>query len=235
MLHVRIGPAKMPRPSIFRFWKFIAAALILASFSTFFIQKYSDLFSVTTVKTTVRDTIKMEGKPVNPCPTTICAKDHFSFYIQSGAANVVPPKICFGNELVLGVAKKNAGVGINIVVVNGKTGALLTTGHYDMWAGDVKPLIDFLKTTETGSIVLMASYDEPASKLNEEARTLILDMGSSLIKTLGFRDNWVFVGGKGAYIESTFEKRLKNDHSTNKYGGWPELIDISGCIPKYPV
>uniref|UniRef100_A0A8C6TD53 ILEI/PANDER domain-containing protein n=1 Tax=Neogobius melanostomus TaxID=47308 RepID=A0A8C6TD53_9GOBI len=170
---------------------------------------------------------------VSPCPTTICPENHFSFFIQSGAANVVPPKICFRNELVLGVAKKNAGVGINVAVLNGKTGELLKSGHYDMWAGDVKPLIDFLKVIEKGSIVLMASFDEPATKLNEEARKLILDMGSSMIKTVGFRDNWIFVGGKGANVQSTFEKQLKNDQGKNKYDGWPELIDISGCIPKY--
>lgn len=43
------------------------------------------------------------------------------------------------------------------------------------------------------------------ARLNEEARKLIADLGSSAIKTLGFRDSWVFVGAKGA-TESNFEK-----------------------------
>lgn len=224
----------MPRPNLFRFWKFIVAGLSVATFSIFLIQKYSSLFTeVTVTKTSATETLKIEAKPVGPCPTVICSEDHFSFFIQSGAGNVVPPKICFSNELVLGVAKKNAGVGINVVVIKGQTGEILTTGHYDMWAGEVKPLIDFLKTIETGTIVLMASYDEPASKLNEEARKLIVEMGSSVIKTIGFRDNWIFVGGKGASVPTTFEKYAKNDAYKNKYNGWPELIDISGCIPKY--
>ncbi|KAK7891772.1 hypothetical protein WMY93_023735 [Mugilogobius chulae] len=170
---------------------------------------------------------------VNPCPTTICPDGQFSFFLQSGGANVIPPKICFRNQLVLGRAKKNSGVGINAAIFNGETGELIETGNYDMWAGEVKPLTDLLKRTKTGSIVLMASYDEPASKLDEEARKLILELGSSSVKTLGFRDNWVFVGGKGANVQSPFEKIIKNEQPKNKYDGWPEVIDLSGCIPKY--
>ncbi|KAJ0029068.1 hypothetical protein NQD34_004065 [Periophthalmus magnuspinnatus] len=231
MLQVRIGPSK--RPGILKFWKFIAAALSLASFSIFLLQKYSDIFSLTTEKKAMSERLK-KMKSVNPCPVMICSKEQFSFYIQSGAANVVPPKICFRNELVLGVEKKNAGVGINAVIINGKTGELIQTGHYNMWDGDVNPLIELLKTTETGSIVLMASYDEASSKLNDEARELILNLGSSFVKSLGFRDNWIFVGGKGAEVDKTFEKHMKHDPQNNKYEFWPELIDLTGCIPKYP-
>uniref|UniRef100_A0A3B4AUG2 ILEI/PANDER domain-containing protein n=1 Tax=Periophthalmus magnuspinnatus TaxID=409849 RepID=A0A3B4AUG2_9GOBI len=117
------------------------------------------------------------------------------------------------------VEKKNAGVGINAVIINGLY---------------VNPLIELLKTTETGSIVLMASYDEASSKLNDEARELILNLGSSFVKSLGFRDNWIFVGGKGAEVNKTFEKHMKHDPQNNKYEFWPELIDLTGCIPKYP-
>lgn len=232
MLHVRVGPSKMVRPSVFRLWKFIAAALSVAVFSTLLLQKYSDVFNSAAIKSPVIETLKIEAKPVTPCPSVVCPLDHFSFFIQSGAANVIAPKICFQNEIVLGAAKQNSGGGINVVIINGKTGAVLKTGHYNMWSGDVVPLIDFLKKIDTGSIVLMASFDEPATKLNEEARTLILDLGSSKIKTVGFRDNWIFVGGKGANVKSTFEKHLSHSED-DKYSGWPEIIDISGCIPKY--
>lgn len=221
----------MVRPSLFRFWKFIVAALSLAVFSIFLIQKYSDVFIATPDRRPVKE-IMIKRKPVDECPTTFCPADHFSFFIQSGAADAVPPKICFQNELVLGMATKNHGVGINVVLINGKTGAAITTEHHDMWAGDVAPLIELLKKIETGTIVLMASYDEPATRLTQEARELILDLGSSMIKTVEFRDNWIFVGGKGANIKSAFEKVIK--HAENDvYQGWPEIIDIGGCIPKY--
>ncbi|XP_047451302.1 protein FAM3C-like [Mugil cephalus] len=173
-------------------------------------------------------------QPDAPCGTKRqCPDDQFSFYLQSGAANVVAAKICIKNELVLGSVLNNAGVGINVVVVNGRTGDVVKTGHYDMYGGDVAPLIELLKSVESGSVVLMASFDEPSSKLTEDARKLIAELGSSSINSLGFRDNWVFVGGKGADVKSSYEKYLKNDSEKNKYENWPELIELEGCIPRY--
>ncbi|XP_078138977.1 protein FAM3C-like isoform X1 [Centroberyx gerrardi] len=167
------------------------------------------------------------------CGVKNCSEDHFSFFIQTGAANVVPPKICLENKLVLGSATNNAGSGINIVVVNGRTGEVIKSGHFRMYDQDVQGLLDFIKSIEKGSAVLMASFDEPATNLNDEAKKLIGELGSSAIQSLGFRDNWVFVGAKGGGMKSSLEKHLKNDKENNKYEGWPEVIDLEGCIPKY--
>lgn len=43
-------------------------------------------------------------------------------------------------------------------------------------------------------------------RLNEEARKLIAELGSTSIANLGFRDNWVFCGGKGIKTKSPFEQ-----------------------------
>lgn len=43
-------------------------------------------------------------------------------------------------------------------------------------------------------------------RLNAEARKLISTLGSSYINSLSFRDNWVFVGGKGIKTKSPFEQ-----------------------------
>uniref|UniRef100_A0A8C7YZC6 ILEI/PANDER domain-containing protein n=1 Tax=Oryzias sinensis TaxID=183150 RepID=A0A8C7YZC6_9TELE len=161
-----------------------------------------------------------------------CPADHFSFLVQSGAANVVAPKICIENDLVLGTVLNNVGIGINTVLVDGKTGKVLKTTNFDTYSGDVKYIIDFLKEMKPGSVILMASFDEPSSKLNDEARNLIAELGSSSIQKLGYRDNWVFVGAKGGLVKSNFEKYIKNDKPNNKYDNWPELIDLQGCFPK---
>ncbi|XP_029614624.1 protein FAM3C isoform X2 [Salmo trutta] len=150
-----------------------------------------------------------------------CPEGDFSFLITSGAANVVGPKICIEGKMVMGYVENNVGYGINIAVVNGKTGE------------DIEPLVEFLKSIENGSIVLIATYDDPATKLNEEARKLIRELGSSAIQSLGFRDNWVFVGGKGADVASTLEKHIKNNRDKNKYDSWPEMIEWQGCLPRY--
>uniref|UniRef100_A0A087X4H2 ILEI/PANDER domain-containing protein n=1 Tax=Poecilia formosa TaxID=48698 RepID=A0A087X4H2_POEFO len=177
---------------------------------------------------------KSKQKPKGPCfRKNVCPANHIGFFVQSGAANVVPPKICVNNNLALGTVMNNAGSGINIVVVNGKSGDVMKTDHFNMYSGSVEPLIEFLKGVETGSVVLMAVYDEGSTKLNEEARTLISDLGSSTIHSLGYRDNWVFVGGKGTTGKSNFEKHMKSDDSKNKYDNWPEMVEVEGCVPKY--
>ncbi|XP_078112453.1 protein FAM3C isoform X3 [Sander vitreus] len=219
MLTVRVGKTKMARRPNFSAKFLLKYMLVLVSavvLLTLLLQKYNIPFKAGACNM-ARD----------------CPEDHFSFFVRSGAANVVAPKICLQHKLVLGTVLNNAGLGINIVIINGKTGDVVKTAHFDMYSGDVKPLVEFLKSIETGAVVLMASYDEPSSKLDEEARKLIAELGSQSVKSLGFRDNWVFVGGKGVSVHSNFEKYLKNNNAKNKYENWPELIEIQGCIPKY--
>jgi hypothetical protein len=43
-------------------------------------------------------------------------------------------------------------------------------------------------------------------RLNEEARKLISELGSSVVNSLKFRDNWIFVGGKGIKTKTPFEQ-----------------------------
>lgn len=169
-----------------------------------------------------------------PCDQMVtCPEEQLSFYLRSGAASAVAPKICVNNKLVLGTVLNNAGRGLNIVVLDGRSGHTISTAHFNMYSGDVNPLIKLLKNLGHGSAVLMASFDDPATKLTDEARKLISELGSSLVQTLGFRDNWIFVGGKGITGKTEFEKHIKNDKKVNKYQGWPELVEMHGCLPKY--
>ncbi|KAM9376228.1 protein FAM3C-like [Pholidichthys leucotaenia] len=177
---------------------------------------------------------KPTNPPVNQCSLNkTCPHDHFSFYLQSGAATMVAPKICVQNKLVMGSVMNNVGHGINILVLNGKTGERVKSGHFNMNDRDVSNMVKFLMEIQKGSVVLMASYNDAASKLNNDARKLIGKLGSSLINSLQFRDNWVFVGGKGATVMSNFEKHGKSNPEKTKYGAWPELVNLEGCIPKF--
>ncbi|XP_053572653.1 protein FAM3C [Bombina bombina] len=162
----------------------------------------------------------------------ICPEKHFPFKIASGAANVVGPKICVDDNVLMSGVKNNVGRGINTALLNGKTGELIDTKYYDLWGGEVGPFIEFVKSIQDGTIVLMATYDDGATKLNDEARKLISELGSTSINTLAFRDNWVFVGGKGIKTKSPFEQHIKNNKDTNKYEGWPEVVEMEGCIPQ---
>uniref|UniRef100_A0A3B5MPX7 ILEI/PANDER domain-containing protein n=1 Tax=Xiphophorus couchianus TaxID=32473 RepID=A0A3B5MPX7_9TELE len=158
----------------------------------------------------------------------VCPGNHIGFFVQSGAANVVPPKICVNNKRITSTCTA-------AVSRHHETGfcRIQTDPDADVCVAEVEPLIEFLKNIEMGSVVLMAVFDEGSKKLNEEARTLISDLGSSVIHSLGYRDNWVFVGGKGTTGKSNFEKHMKSDDSKNKYENWPEMVEMEGCIPKY--
>ncbi|KAF5927655.1 hypothetical protein HPG69_000559, partial [Diceros bicornis minor] len=93
-----------------------------------------------------------------------CPEKHFAFKMASGAANVVGPKICLEDNVLMSGVKNNVGRGINVALVNGKTGEVLDTKYFDMWGGDVAPFIEFLKSIQDGTIVLMGTYDDGATK-----------------------------------------------------------------------
>nr|XP_054359995.1 protein FAM3D [Mirounga angustirostris] len=97
---------------------------------------------------------------------------------------------------------------------------------------DVNLLVKFLKKIPEGTLVLMASYDDPGTKMNDETRKLLSSLGSSYANQLGFRDSWVFLGAKDLKDKSPFEQFLKNNPDTNKYDGWPELLELEGCVPQ---
>ncbi|KAM6121277.1 protein FAM3D [Pterocles gutturalis] len=161
-----------------------------------------------------------------------CPQNHFAFKIISGAANVVGPSLCFDDEVLMSSVKNNVGRGLNIALVNGTSGQLLKAGTFDMYSGDITKLETFLQEIKHGTIVLAATYDDPATKMNDKVRELFVELGSSHVGDLRFRDNWVFLGAKGLKNKSPFEQHIKNDQKTNKYDGWPELLEMEGCAPK---
>ncbi|XP_041446871.1 protein FAM3D isoform X1 [Xenopus laevis] len=161
-----------------------------------------------------------------------CPDGYFAFRIISGAANVVGPSFCFDNIIIMSSVRNNIGRGLNIALINASNGTLIKTGSFDMYFTDVKLLLEFLKPVQDGTLVLVASYDDPGTNLNEEARALFTSFGSSYAKKVHFRDAWIFVGGKGINTESPFEQYLQNNKETNKYDGWPEVLEMEGCIPR---
>ncbi|XP_054451877.1 protein FAM3D isoform X2 [Pteronotus mesoamericanus] len=161
-----------------------------------------------------------------------CPNNFFAFKILSGAANVVGPSICFEDRMIMSPVKDNVGRGLNIALVNGSTGMVLRQSYFDMYSGDPMLLVKFLKEITEDMLVLVASYDDPGTKMNDEIRALFANLGSSYAKQLGFRDSWVFLGTRAIKNHSPFEQFLKNNPDTNKYEGWPELLELEGCVPQ---
>ncbi|XP_034264676.1 protein FAM3D [Pantherophis guttatus] len=188
------------------------------------------------VKTWLRSHTNSSTKPPlaqNKCnKRRPCPEHTFSFKIISGAANVVGPSICFDGNMIMSNVKNNVGRGLNIALINGITGQLIKIDSFDMYSGDIENLLNFLKGISKGTLVLLASYDDPATKLNDEARKIFSDLGSKYASQIGFRDNWIFLGGSGLKNKSPFEQHLENNKETNKYDGWPEVLEMEGCVPK---
>ncbi|XP_029334481.1 protein FAM3C [Mus caroli] len=173
-----------------------------------------------------------------------CPEKHFAFKMASGAANVVGPKICLEDNVLMSGVKNNVGRGINIALVNGKTGEVIDTRFFDMWGGGTCSLHcvpaaltepserELFPFPSLGPHWLISENGINGQGLTDEARRLIAELGSTSITSLGFRDNWVFCGGKGIKTKSPFEQHIKNNKETNKYEGWPEVVEMEGCIPQ---
>lgn len=176
--------------------------------------------------------IKHDAVPKGKCGLAKpCPADGLAFKIYSGATNIVGPQICFDGKVLIQKESRGNWQGINIAVIN-ETGEHVKTGSFNMWNGKVEELIEFLISIEDGCFVLITTFDDPATKLNDKARTLLAGLGSAFISQVGFRDNWIFVGGKKTLARVYFEQHMKNDRATNKYDGWPEMIEMEGCIPR---
>ncbi|KFW90937.1 Protein FAM3D, partial [Phalacrocorax carbo] len=159
-----------------------------------------------------------------------CPENYFAFKITSGAANVVGPSICFDD--LMSNLKNNIGRGLNIALVNGTNGQLLKADIFDMYSGGLQERHVVGEAAGRRQHVKTPSYDEAATKMNDKIRAHFVELGSSHVSKLGFRDNWVFLGAKGMKNKSPFEDHIKNDKDTNKYNGWPELLEMEGCAPK---
>uniref|UniRef100_A0A663F2R8 FAM3 metabolism regulating signaling molecule D n=1 Tax=Aquila chrysaetos chrysaetos TaxID=223781 RepID=A0A663F2R8_AQUCH len=117
-------------------------------------------------------------------------------------------------------------------IISGAANVVGPSICFDDMVANINKLDTFLQEIEHGTIVLTASYDDAATKMNDKVRTQFVELGSSHVSTLGFRDNWVFLGAKGLKNKSPFEEHIKNDEKKNKYDGWPEMLEMEGCAPR---
>ncbi|XP_077459826.1 protein FAM3C isoform X1 [Stigmatopora argus] len=161
-----------------------------------------------------------------------CPHDHFAMHVRSGAANVVGPKICFDGKIIMSHILNNVGPGLNIVIVNSETGAVDRCAYLNMINGVSEDILAYLKEIKSGEIVIVASFDEMTTKMTSEMRDIFVGMGSTLIQSVSYRDNWVFAGRGGIGMRSTFEKRAANNETSNIYEGWPKVVEVGGCFPR---
>ncbi|NXC07745.1 FAM3B protein, partial [Orthonyx spaldingii] len=166
----------------------------------------------------------------SPCPP-----GNFAYRILSGGGKQRRAKICFEDEQLLSEGNGNVGSGINIATVNYKTGEVTSTKFFEMWTGDhSREMMDFIRNAPEGTLFLMATHDDGSTKLKNDAKNLVEELGSKEIKNIKFRSSWVFIAAKGFKLPDNIQKEKINhsDQKKNRYSGWPAEIQIEGCIPR---
>ncbi|XP_017735730.1 PREDICTED: protein FAM3B [Rhinopithecus bieti] len=98
------------------------------------------------------------------------------------------------------------------------------------------PMIKFIQSAPPKSLLFMATYDDGSTRLNNDAKNAIEELGSKEIKNMKFRSSWVFLAAKGFELPSEIQREKINhsDTKNNRYSGWPAEIQIEGCVPKEP-
>ncbi|XP_077386032.1 protein FAM3C isoform X1 [Festucalex cinctus] len=179
---------------------------------------------------------KVKSQPTKPSPkcnlSRMCPPDQFAIHVRSGTANVVGPRICFDGKIIMSHILNNVGPGLNIVVINSENGAVDRCGYLNMSDGVPEDILEYLKEIKPGEIVIVASFDDVTTKMTKEMREIFVGMGSALIESVSYRDNWVFAGRGDAANSSSFEKRAANDDQSNVYDGWPMAVEVGGCFPR---
>lgn len=232
----------------FRFFNsnfFKVVGLLIASSCAWYLgYLFAEVLPENTVEMAMNNLQSIAEKPVVRAPPPKrqkcdhwvgCPDNTYAYRLLSGGGKDSYPKICFEDELLVGQKKNNAGRGMNMAIVNYATGKAVDTKVFDMYEGDFSgPMVKFINDAPTGSILLISTYDDGATKLTEDAKKTIEGLGCKDIRNIRFRSSWVCIGIKGVKFPSDLQKEKINhsDNNKNRYAGWPAEIQIEGCLPR---
>ncbi|NWI82651.1 FAM3B protein, partial [Dryoscopus gambensis] len=162
----------------------------------------------------------------SPCPP-----GNFAYRILSGGGKERRAKICFEDEQLLSERGGDVGSGINIAIVNCKYEKKICVTDSTDHSGE---MMHFIRNAPEGTLLLMATHDDGSTRLTNEVKNLVEELGSKEIKNIKFRSSWVFIAAKGFKLPDNIqtEKINHSDQKKNRYNGWPAEIQIEGCIPR---
>ncbi|NXF35459.1 FAM3B protein, partial [Nyctibius bracteatus] len=134
-----------------------------------------------------------------------CSPGNYAYRILSGGGKDKLAKVCFEDELCV----------------------IDSTDH----SGE---MVTFIQNAPEGSLLLMVTHDDGSTRLKNDAKKLVEELGSKEIWNMKFRSSWAFIAAKGFKLPDDIQKEKINhsDKKKNRYGGWPAEIQIEGCIPR---
>ncbi|NWT84692.1 FAM3B protein, partial [Lanius ludovicianus] len=168
----------------------------------------------------------------SPCPP-----GNFAYRILSGGGKQRRAKICFEDEQLGQGTERQTQSLINIklpllslliVKATGSSSCVIDSTDHS------REMMDFVRNAPEGTLLLMATHDDGSTKLKDDAKKLVEELGSKEIKNIKFRSSWVFIAAKGFQLPDNIQKEKINhsDQKKNRYNGWPAEIQIEGCIPR---
>ncbi|KFV45101.1 Protein FAM3B, partial [Gavia stellata] len=158
-----------------------------------------------------------------------CSPGNYAYRILSGGGKRKLAKICFEDELSLQYVEWSTPSESQVLSWLFKLDSCVidSTDH----SGE---MITFIKNAPEGSLLLMVTHDDGSTRLKNDAKKLVEDLGSKEIWTMKFRSSWAFIASKGFKLPDNIQKEKINhsDKKNNRYDGWPAEIQIEGCIPR---
>ncbi|NXG42435.1 FAM3B protein, partial [Psilopogon haemacephalus] len=165
-----------------------------------------------------------------------CSPGNYAYRILSGGGREKMPKICFEDEPINPVLEccfasdRFLPLTSLISVINVPFRILCVNNSTDH-SGE---MMTFIKNAPEGSLLLMATHDDGSTRLKNNAKKLVEELGSKEIWNMKFRSSWAFIAAKGFKLPDGIQKEKINhsDKNKNRYSGWPAEIQIEGCIPR---
>ncbi|NXQ80567.1 FAM3B protein, partial [Nyctibius grandis] len=158
-----------------------------------------------------------------------CSPGNYAYRILSGGGKDKLAKVCFEDELVVSGQRLNSM--IPEVSSNLVDSVILCVIDSTDHSGE---MVTFIKNAPEGSLLLMVTHDDGSTRLKNDAKKLVEELGSKEIWNMKFRSSWAFIAAKGFKLPDDIQKEKINhsDKKKNRYGGWPAEIQIEGCIPR---
>ncbi|XP_037759734.1 protein FAM3B isoform X3 [Chelonia mydas] len=193
------------------------SGLMLASMCAWYLgYLFADIIPEDSMSSAIESIQRIGEKPVLKAPPpkrqkcdhwSPCSPGSYAYRLLSGGGKEKLAKICFEDELLISEQKGNVGRGINIAIVNYKTGKVISTEFFDMWEGDFSgPMTTFIKNAPQGSLLLMVTHDDGSSRLKDGAKKAIAELGSKEIWNMKFRSSWAFIAAKGFNLPDNIQK-----------------------------
>ena len=124
----------------------------------------------------------------------------------------------FGNQTVLtrsailvnGIDSGIMSRGFHVVVLSDADGRILREQAFDTdsYSNASSTMIQFIDSSPDGSIIVIAVVDEGGSKLSQNARNYIANLGSTYIAELSHKDTLALVTSKGAPKPLWFAEKI---------------------------